>query len=180
MLGTIGYSLLTLPGLQGALLSRFLAPIYLSSITIGDYPCKESLERAIWTRIKDVKVPKPFECQKLEIYTTTIPFLRGKEQMLQTTQGKTGTSSNGNDSGNQLIVTAINWHAAAEVEVTSTFGGKKMGTTSKNFSQPSQRYLLNAFHFLSFSLGLVFAGVAFMKILKQFYKGFKSLKRQVW
>lgn len=36
---------------------------------------------------------------------------------------------------------AINWHYLAEVEVTSVFGGKKMGTTSKNFSQPSQRYL---------------------------------------
>jgi hypothetical protein len=82
----------------------------------------------------------PFTCKKLDIYNTSIQFARGKACMTKESE-KAGTSSNGNNNIEcfGLTVTAINWFASGDVEVTSVFGGKKMGTTTKNFSQPSQR-----------------------------------------
>lgn len=47
-------------GFQGALASRFLGPLYLSTITIGEVPSdmqgmlKEDCERALWGRLGDL------------------------------------------------------------------------------------------------------------------------------
>jgi len=116
-------------GLQGSLLANFIEPIYLSSVTIGDFFHHDSTHRAICTRVADLKVSLPFRTNAPLIYGTKLSYERSQTSMQALHPGKKlPTSSN-----------AINWFHGSTPEITSIVGGKKMGTTTKNYSNPSQR-----------------------------------------
>jgi len=69
-------------GIQGALLSRVICPIYLSTITIGDLFNAESLRRAICDRVREgdwhQKLSPPFRICEPRIQHTSLCFEHGK------------------------------------------------------------------------------------------------------
>ncbi|KAI9313166.1 adenosine deaminase/editase [Dichotomocladium elegans] len=71
-------------GLQSALLSTVVnAPIYLDSIVVGDMYDKESLERALYGRLKDLHgLPTPFKVNRPKLYHATVPFASSKLKLL--------------------------------------------------------------------------------------------------
>ncbi|KAF6762903.1 hypothetical protein DFP72DRAFT_987320 [Ephemerocybe angulata] len=65
-------------GIQGALGSQCLEPIYISEIVIGEVGShmREDCERAFWKRLTDL--PNGYHLQKPDIHFTQVPFVHSK------------------------------------------------------------------------------------------------------
>ncbi|KAJ6510207.1 adenosine deaminase/editase [Mycena vitilis] len=71
-------------GIQGALGSRFLGPLYIHHIIIGEVPAalhgvvREDCERALWRRLEGVPACGQFELHRPAIYFTDVPFIHSR------------------------------------------------------------------------------------------------------
>ncbi|KAG6811638.1 hypothetical protein H0H93_014303, partial [Arthromyces matolae] len=77
-------------GFQGAIATRFLTPLYLSSIVIGEVPhelravAREDCERALWKRLSSVPNPDwppGYDVHIPEIHFTEQPFLYSRKMI---------------------------------------------------------------------------------------------------
>ncbi|PVU97641.1 hypothetical protein BB560_005731, partial [Smittium megazygosporum] len=75
-------ALWNLTGVQSALLSLFVQPIYISSFVISDHIYIKEVDRSLNQRIKEVKGLKaPFICNTMEIYRTDLKFCHSLSQV---------------------------------------------------------------------------------------------------
>ncbi|KAK9767609.1 hypothetical protein K7432_002496 [Basidiobolus ranarum] len=77
-------------GLQSAMLSSLIPPIYLSSITIGDLFEEQSVTRALCSRIQGInELPPPYQVQEISIFHTKEPFKWSKSHLKMVDPDKT-------------------------------------------------------------------------------------------
>ncbi|KAI9096879.1 adenosine deaminase/editase [Phlyctochytrium arcticum] len=110
----------TVMGLNGALLSILVTPIYLGKIVVGDLYNGPALERALVSRVGQIEgLPGPFTLRHPKIMPTTIPFRWGKAYLLR------------KKAANDKIVpasTAITWNLG-DGSSEALVNGRKQGST---------------------------------------------------
>ncbi|ORY06694.1 adenosine deaminase/editase, partial [Basidiobolus meristosporus CBS 931.73] len=104
-------------GLQSAMLSLLMPPIYLASITIGDLFDEESVIRALCTRVEGITdLPPSFHPQKIGVFHTKEPFRWSKGSLKLTNPESTLVPS----------PSAINW-VLNQPKSEAIVNGRKQG-----------------------------------------------------
>jgi tRNA-specific adenosine deaminase 1 len=117
-------------GIQGALLSRFLEPIYLDGIIIAGVDdamqsaVREDCVRAFWRRLNSISgLPEPYHLHAPFIHFTSIPFPHAKIS---------GSSST-------LCNESICWTADSEQCYEVLINGYRRGVSAKHREKPKFR-----------------------------------------
>uniref|UniRef100_A0A804UM01 A to I editase domain-containing protein n=3 Tax=Zea mays TaxID=4577 RepID=A0A804UM01_MAIZE len=125
-------------GIQGALLSHILEPLYLSTITIGQLPdgtperfsIKNNIKKALDARLSSLptELPPPFKMQKPKVFEAPVPPTEFQQIP-----------------GDVRLLTcgySICWNKSGLHEVVLGTTGRKQGTSSKAAHLPSTESLL--------------------------------------
>jgi len=125
-------------GIQGALLSHTLEPLYLSTITIGQLPggapecfsVENNIKKALDARLSSLssKLPSPFKVQKPKVFEAAVPPTEFQQISGDVPPLTCGYS--------------ICWNKSGLHEVVLGTTGRKQGTSSKAAHLPSTESLL--------------------------------------
>ncbi|PRP85233.1 hypothetical protein PROFUN_07003 [Planoprotostelium fungivorum] len=108
-------------GVQGAILSTVMSPLYLSYLVVGDYYHREALDRAINLRVRVEGLPEGYSRRHIRLGHPVVVFQKGKSA------ATTDAVSSGY---------AISYMDGGISEVTVAQSGRKMGLTKKNLDSP--------------------------------------------
>ncbi|XP_066346186.1 tRNA-specific adenosine deaminase TAD1-like [Miscanthus floridulus] len=128
----------SLVGIQGALLSHILEPLYLSTITIGQLPdgapegfsIENNIKKALDARLSSLssKLPPPFKTQRPKVFEAPVPPTEFQQISGDVPPLTCGYS--------------ICWNKSGLHEVVLGTTGRKQGTSSKAAHLPSTESLL--------------------------------------
>ncbi len=107
-------------GMQGALLSRYIEPVYLAGIVIGDLFQKSHITRALHGRIAESTFPAPFRLNAVPILGTADP----------------------NPTITKCPKSSVNWIRGEQIEIVNSMTGK---TETKEMSRLCKRKLFEEF-----------------------------------
>ncbi|KAJ9080169.1 hypothetical protein DSO57_1027871 [Entomophthora muscae] len=104
-------------GLQGCLLSKFISPIYLESIVIGELFHYEALSRSLITRTQGISgLQSPYAINHPKILPTSVSFPLGKYYIINQEQVNPRPSE-----------LSVCWIANDEASIEVLVGGRKQG-----------------------------------------------------
>ncbi|WVZ87730.1 hypothetical protein U9M48_034325 [Paspalum notatum var. saurae] len=170
-------------GIQGALLSHILEPLYLSTITIGQLPDGASEEFSIENNIEKVldarlsslssKFPPSFKMQKPMFFEAPVPPTE-----FQQISGDEAPLTCGVTFVTYLTRYSICWNESGLHEVVLGTTGRKQGTSSKAACLPSTESLLCKRRLLEAFMSLEHPLVAQLKSEDLSYRALKDMSHE--
>ncbi|KDR83509.1 hypothetical protein GALMADRAFT_132951 [Galerina marginata CBS 339.88] len=101
-------------GIQGALGSKFLAPLYIGAVVIGEVPLEmrkvalEDCERAFWSRLGGIEgLPTSFSVHRPGIHFTNFPFAHSRSVLGSSSSSNEALCWNANSQSFEILINGL-------------------------------------------------------------------------